>query len=313
MSRRDSAWLVLTVILLGGAYLLWPILFSLKVDGTTSMSWAAVWTPLWVADGIGVVFFLVLVSWGKLRPPPGWEGEWRDPYPVSLRVLALAKWVLLLLFQVLLVCRLDGHINDSWETILSPLIAWVCLRALGGLYRLHLQTKRLFAGKAIAAVKVLGESVLLLLQLLFLIWRLDDEVSWGWWVVFIPAWLLYAGRLFSWCLNKALAFYLAHEIKELENCSEEERKRMIEASLLMDNAKYSRHVFSGSLIMTVLAVFLIAGANFSAFVIFIPQFFSAGWFIIVVSCLICCTRQQQATDLLEDAPGDSEVMADPWA
>ena len=52
------------------------------------------------ANGAGVVFFLVLVSWGKLRPPPGWEGEWRDPYPVSLRVLALAKWVLLLLFQV---------------------------------------------------------------------------------------------------------------------------------------------------------------------------------------------------------------------
>lgn len=60
----------------------------------------------------------------------------------------------------------------------------------------------------------------------------------------------------------------------------------------MDNAKYSRHVFSGSLIMTVLAVNVIAGADFSAFIIFIPQFFSAGWFIIVASCLICCTRQQ---------------------
>ncbi|CAM9548677.1 unnamed protein product [Laminaria digitata] len=87
---------------------------------------------------------------------------------------------------------------------------------------------------------------------------------------------------------------------------------MIEASLLMDNAKYSRHVFSGSLIMTVLAVYLIAGADFSAFIIFIPQFFSAGWFIIVASCLICCTRHQ-APDLLEDAPGDSEIMTDPWA
>lgn len=53
MSRRDRAWLVLTVILSGAAYLLWPILFSLKVDGNTSMSWAAVWTPLWIADGIG--------------------------------------------------------------------------------------------------------------------------------------------------------------------------------------------------------------------------------------------------------------------
>ena len=46
------------------------------------------------------------------------------------------------------------------------------------------------------------------------------QVDWGWWVVFIPTWLLYAGRLFSWFLNKGLAFYLANEIKELEHCSE---------------------------------------------------------------------------------------------
>ena len=59
-------------------------------------------------NGEGVVFFLVLVSWGKLRAPPGWEGEWRDPYPVSMRVLALAKWVLLLVFQVQ--TRLFAHI-----------------------------------------------------------------------------------------------------------------------------------------------------------------------------------------------------------
>lgn len=75
---------------------------------------------------------------------------------------------------------------------------------------------------------------------------------------------------------------------------------MIEASLLMDNAKYSRHMFSGSLIMTVLAVYLIAGADFSAFIIFIPQFFSAGWFIIMVSCLICCTRRQVKVLLREE-------------
>ncbi|CAN0552427.1 unnamed protein product, partial [Ectocarpus sp. 8 AP-2014] len=46
---------VFTVILLVSVSLLWPILFSLRVDGTTSMSWAAVWTPLWIADGIGKI------------------------------------------------------------------------------------------------------------------------------------------------------------------------------------------------------------------------------------------------------------------
>ena len=59
-------------------------------------------------------------------------------------------------------------------------------------------------------------------------WRCDVlalQVDWGWWVVSIPAWLLYAGRLFSWCLNKVLAFYLANEIKELEHCTEVRRQR----------------------------------------------------------------------------------------
>lgn len=44
---------VLAVILMVGAWLLWPILLSLRIDGTTSMSWATVWIPLWIADAIG--------------------------------------------------------------------------------------------------------------------------------------------------------------------------------------------------------------------------------------------------------------------
>lgn len=53
--KRDIALVVLTIIVLVSASLLWPILFSLRVDGTTSMSWAAVWTPLWISDGIGKI------------------------------------------------------------------------------------------------------------------------------------------------------------------------------------------------------------------------------------------------------------------
>lgn len=51
--KRDSAFFILAIVLVSSVWLLWPILFSLRVDRTTSMSWAAVWIPLWIADGIG--------------------------------------------------------------------------------------------------------------------------------------------------------------------------------------------------------------------------------------------------------------------
>ena len=51
--KRDSAFVVLAAIVGVSCWLLWPVLFSLRVDGTTSMSWAVVWIPLWIADGIG--------------------------------------------------------------------------------------------------------------------------------------------------------------------------------------------------------------------------------------------------------------------
>lgn len=53
------------------------------------------------------MFFVFLVSWGPIKAPPEWQGEWRDPYPMSMRVLALVKWGLLVLFQV---CYLD-HVH----------------------------------------------------------------------------------------------------------------------------------------------------------------------------------------------------------
>lgn len=56
--KRDSAFVMLALVLVVCAWLVWPILFSLRVDGSTSMSWATVWIPLWIADGIGELSFV---------------------------------------------------------------------------------------------------------------------------------------------------------------------------------------------------------------------------------------------------------------
>lgn len=68
---------------------------------------------------------------------------------------------------------------------------------------------------------------------------------------------------------------------------QEERKKMIEASLLMDNAKHFRQVFGGTLVTAVLAVYLASGGDFSAFFVFLPQFFSAVWYTGALVCLVC--------------------------
>ncbi|CAM9460898.1 unnamed protein product [Ectocarpus sp. 6 AP-2014] len=301
--KRDIALVVLTVILLVSVSLLWPILFSLRVDGTTSMSWAAVWTPLWITDGIGLMFFVFIVSWGPIKAPAEWQGEWRDPYPMSMRVLALVKWGLLVLFQVLLVLRLDRHISWSWEEVLAPLMAWVWLRIAGELYRIVLQTKRLFVGRVIAAIKAMGEAAMLFLQVLFLMWRLDGEVNWNWWVVFVPIWLLHAGQLFTWCTNQALAMYLARGLEDDDGSTEEQRRKLLEASVLMDNAKHSHKLLGGTLVTSVLAVYLVAGADYSAFIVFLPQFISAIWFTFVVTCIVCFAGRQARQEEADWAEG----------
>ncbi|CAN0055900.1 unnamed protein product [Pylaiella littoralis] len=313
--KRDSAFVVLAIIVVVSAWLMWPILFSLRVDGTTSMPWATVWIPLWIADGIGLFFFGFLVSWGGIKAPPGWQGEWRDPYPMPMRVLALVKWCLLLLFQACcFFClsylrRLDRHNSWSWDNVLAPLMAWVCLRAVGELCRIFLQKKRLFMGRLIAVVKTAGEATMLFLQVLFLIWRLDGEVDWNWWVVFIPLWLLHVGQLVSWCASQALAFSLARGLDD-EGATEEQRKKMIEASLLMDNAKHLRQVFGGTLVTSVLAVYLASGGDFSAFFVFFPQFLSAIWYTSAVACLVCYGNRrarQQREEMAEEEGFNTDI------
>lgn len=84
---------------------------------------------------------------------------------------------------------------------------------------------------------------------------------------------------------------------------QEQRKKMIEASLLMDNAKHLRQVFGGTLVTSVLAVYLASGGDFSAFFVFFPQFLSAIWYTSAVACLVCYGNRrarQQREEMAEE-------------
>lgn len=71
---------------------------------------------------------------------------------------------------------------------------------------------------------------------------------------------------------------------------QEERVRMVAASQLIAHATSSCCCWVFTLITVVLAVNAIAGADYSTFVIFIPQFIIAGTLLCCATCFICCMR-----------------------
>lgn len=66
--------------------------------------------------------------------------------------------------------------------------------------------------------------------------------------------------------------------------------RAVEASQLIVHAISSCCCWGFTFVTVVLAVNAIAGADYSTFVIFIPQFTIAGTLLCCMICFICCVR-----------------------
>lgn len=75
--------------------------------------------------------------------------------------------------------------------------------------------------------------------------------------------------------------------------------RVMAASQLIVHAMTSCCCWSLTVVTVVLAVNAIAGADYSAFVIFIPQFVIAGLVVCCMTCVICCVRMDPDEDLGE--------------
>ncbi|CAM9586528.1 unnamed protein product [Scytosiphon promiscuus] len=326
MGTRDRLRLVIFALLFVGAVLLWPILFCIKVDGELTASWVVLWIPLWIYDALGLWYFVYLVSLGKIEAPEGLEEGWTDPYPLPLRVLALVKWTLLVVFQVFLTLRLDDDISWSYFAVGAPLLIWMLLHFVG---HLHEATKPLpqvrseesildeedggvsadaekreqAVAKRREARSATVKDCVWMLQLIFLIIKVDDDVGWSWWLVFLPTWFVLFGQLVSYYVDYSLARSLAAgtEGKAEEDMTQEEKVRVVAASQLIVHATTSCCCWAFTFVTVVLAVNAIAGADYSAFVIFIPQFIILGTLLCCVTCFICCTREFPDMDE-EDGP-----------
>ena len=123
---RSKIFAIFLVIYI--AIFLLPVLVCLMADGALgdNAHWVAILIPLWVWDVFILFYHSRVILMGPIKRPDHIpEEEWVDPLPMSKRIMAMVRFACLVVFQILLALRLDGHIvNVPWSMVFIPLYLW---------------------------------------------------------------------------------------------------------------------------------------------------------------------------------------------
>lgn len=157
--------------------LIFTILFCLRLDGTITWSYWAIFLPLWIWKAMVIAGACVgSYVWWK-HPQYRVEGEGYIHYKAML--ISVVLQVLLLMFEVLVCDKLENK-RHWWILVFVPLIfisiisVVVCIWAV--------KHDRSFELELFCSVNIL--------QFIFLALRLDEIVMWNWVVVFVPLWIV---------------------------------------------------------------------------------------------------------------------------
>ncbi|KAL1521040.1 hypothetical protein AB1Y20_022595 [Prymnesium parvum] len=185
-----------------------PMFVLLRVEGTLQWPWAAVLTPLWV---INLILCSVLVAPLCMQHERGCRGC-RHPCDL-MACFSVLSWratlvlALLLAFELLLTWQLDSEgagREFGYSIALSPLFVLVAAALLDSLkhlaiavyrFRAHhggsdsnMPTPATLRSKALHALfRCLLMACVLLLGL-----KLDGVLRVSWWLILLPAWLMFA-------------------------------------------------------------------------------------------------------------------------
>jgi hypothetical protein len=126
-SVLDRSKIFAIFVAIAAAVLMLPLLICLHVDGFfgPNAAWFATLIPLWFWDAFILVYHARVIMMGPIqRPEHIPEEEWVDPLPMKKRYISLARFVLIVLFEILVALKLDEVLNVSWIAIFSPLYIW---------------------------------------------------------------------------------------------------------------------------------------------------------------------------------------------
>lgn len=233
-SALDRSKIFSIFVAVAAAVLILPILVCLHVDGVfgEDASWFATLTPLWIWDAFILFYHSRVIMMGPIaRPDHIPPEEWVDPLPMRKRIFSLVRFVLIVLFELLVALKLDGMLNWPWALIFFPLYVWEATTlykklplarmrivtvedletALGKPFSEFTPAEKELIGKRYSVVSSatspdfdaaqklktrarhdIVKSGFRIVFVLLMLAQLDGHVSLNWWLIFTPFWVLTA-------------------------------------------------------------------------------------------------------------------------
>jgi hypothetical protein len=214
------------------ALFLLPLMICLQVDGVFGQhaSWMAVLFPLWIWDAVILFYHSRVIMMGPIaRPEHIPPEEWVDPLPMKKRYLSMARFSLIVIFEIFVGLKLDKVIDWNWVIVFIPLYIWEATTlykklplarmrivtvedlevALGKPFAQFTEAEKDLIGKRYSVVpsttspefeaaqklKVrarhdLVKACFRIVFVLLLLVQLDGSVDWNWWLIFLPFWVM---------------------------------------------------------------------------------------------------------------------------
>jgi hypothetical protein len=193
-------------------------------------SWFATLVPLWFWDVFILFYHARVVMMGPIaRPEHIPPEEWIDPLPMKKRIFSLIRFVLICLFEIFCAFKLDGILNVGWFVVFFPLYIWEATTlykklplarmrivtvedletALGKPFSEFTAAEKELISKRYSVVPSTSspdfeaaqklktrarhdivKSIFRIIFVMFLLFQIDGDMDWNWWLVFLPFWVM---------------------------------------------------------------------------------------------------------------------------
>ncbi|CAB3409068.1 unnamed protein product [Caenorhabditis bovis] len=160
------------------------LLFSLKLDGFVSYSYAYVFLPLWLCNALVFLGAIIGACSFCARPPSRNEIMLRVDF--SAMLLTALEHVFLCAFITLVFVKLEFETSFEsgfqlpWTIVFCPLFSLSIMSI--GIAVWSLRHDKPFEFEFFYAINIV--------ELVFVAFKLDKQIDWSWAVVFIPLWVL---------------------------------------------------------------------------------------------------------------------------
>jgi len=231
-SVLDRSKIFAIFVAIGVAVFVQPILICLMADGILgpNANWFAVLTPIWLWDAFILFYHTRVIMMGPIPRPEGIpEEEWVDPLPMNRRYQSLARFLLVILFEILMALRLQNVIDWKWSILFIPIYlveAFTLYRKIPVALMQIVTVEELettimgkpfseftaeekdaiakaytvvpshnspeFAGSYKMKIRARQDILRLFLRVVFEVFfvlQLDLGLDWSWWLVFVPMWV----------------------------------------------------------------------------------------------------------------------------